>query len=194
MQPRSTLVGDDGFLDPMKAAVDKQRGYAYFFDWPDKAQKEAGLLDDLREAAEQLGIVLSACEPVPPGQDPPDAKATVDGRKIAIEFTEFVDSAMIQKAKATGAAAWRWWTEAEAVAHLNRIVAAKDHAGFGSSSDYWVVIHCDELALDRTVFQKYVSSAGSLVVRGISRCFLLLSYDPGIGRKPLLEVAVSRVA
>lgn len=188
------MSGDDDVLEAFKAAVEKQRGYADFFHWHDKTLKESGILDDFREAAAQAGLEMSDCAPSPPGQDPPDGSATFAGRKISIELTEFVDAVMIQKAKATGEAPWRWWTEDEAVGHLKRIVASKDHAEFGAGSDYWVVIHCDEQALDHALLRRYISSAGAIEVRGINRCFMLLSYDPKTQRKPLLEVAVSRAA
>ena len=191
IQPRSPAVDDDSELKAMKDALARQRGYAGFFDWPDKQQKEAGLLNALAEAAAHLGINMTACETIPPGQDPPDAEARVGGRKVAIEFTEFVDQEMIRLAKTGGAAPWRWWTQEEAIAHLKSRIATKDHAGFGSTTDYWLVIHCDEPALDSTRFTTYLGSTGALSVHGITRCFLLLSYEPAVGRKPLLEVCLA---
>jgi hypothetical protein len=79
----------------MRKAVDKQRGYADFFEYPDKDVKEEGIARDLCESLAAAGTPLARPADLVArgkGNDPPDCEARgIDGSRIAIEVTELVD-------------------------------------------------------------------------------------------------------
>jgi hypothetical protein len=175
-------------------AVAKQRGYADFFHWHEKRQKELGLLEAFAEAAVQSGLPVSEPRLEEEGQDPPDAWATFEDRRIAIELTEFVDQDLVRAQRQGGRAHWRWWTQPDFEAKLQSVVRNKDHAGFGTTVDYWLVIHCDEPALSAEIVARYLAELTPIATRGVLRSFMLLSYEPAIKRYPLLEVTMERAA
>lgn len=183
-------LSDDELLIALAEAVAKQRGYADFYDWHDKRQKELGLLQALVEAAGRIGLTLSDYRLQDEGKDPPDAWVTLVGTSIAVEFTEFVDRNMIEKQRREKQEQWRVWIQQDVEVKLSSILAAKDHAGFGGGVGYWLVIHCDEPGLSSELFERYLGAMPSIATRGVGRCFVLLSYDPAVKGYPLLEVTV----
>ena len=185
---------DDDVLRTLAEAIAKQRGYADFFDWPDKRQKELGILELFVEAAARIGLRLTDPRLQKQGKDPPDAWASLDDTAIAIEVTEFVDPHLVQLQKVADQAQWRWWTAEDVAAKLSSVVGAKDHAGFGDRVQYWVLIHCDEPAISRQMLQDYLAEMSPIGVRGITRCFVLLSYDPSIQGYPIVEVSLRPAA
>src|SRR5437879_2997327 len=56
-------------------AVEQQRGYADFFDWPDKRQKELGILEIFAGAFRKAGGSIFSEQLTEAGRDPPDATA-----------------------------------------------------------------------------------------------------------------------
>jgi hypothetical protein len=52
------MNGPDDVLTEMARAIARQRGYADFFDWPDKRQKEFGLLEVFVEAFRKAGQLI----------------------------------------------------------------------------------------------------------------------------------------
>src|SRR2546426_10146167 len=68
-------------IEGLKRAVDQQRGYADFFDWPDKRQKEQGILTMFAEARRKRGEFI--IDEHLTERDPPDAVAlSQTGAKI----------------------------------------------------------------------------------------------------------------
>ncbi|MDE2136245.1 MAG: hypothetical protein KGJ68_02315, partial [Gammaproteobacteria bacterium] len=99
----------------MREAVEKRRGYADFFDYPDRDVKEQGIARDLCEALAAAGTPLAHPEDVfarGAGNDPPDCEARgVCGNRIAIEVTELVDRQALESVVRGGSAyAWAQWT------------------------------------------------------------------------------------
>jgi len=184
---------DDDVLKQLAAAIAKQRGYADFFDWPDKRQKELGILESFVEAATKLGLDLTDPRLEHEGKDPPDAWAFLDGSAVAIEITELVDAQLIARHKASGQTQWRWWTLEEVASKLSSIVRGKDHTGFGGRTQYWLLIHCDESAISHQLLKDYLAAMSPIDVRGLDRCFVLLSYDPSIQGCPLTEASLLRL-
>lgn len=187
-------MDEDQLLAELRDTIMKQRGYAGFYEWRDKPIKERGILQDFAEAATRDQLGISEIEPVPPGDDPPDAWAVHERVKLAIELTEFVDGELVARQQQTGETQWRWWTQEEALRHLYSLIEKKDHAGFGKGSKYWLIIHCDEPALNAEILGKYIGHMAVAQPKGIDRCFVLLSYEPRIKGAPLLEVPVCRAA
>jgi hypothetical protein len=187
-------LSDDDLLTALAEAVAKQRGYADFYHWHDKRQKELGLLEALVEAASRIGLTLSDDRLQQEGKDPPDAWVTLAGTSIAVEFTEFVDRNLIEKQRREKQGQWRAWNQQEVEVKLSSIFEEKDHAGFGRGVDYWLVIHCDEPALSSELLDRHLRAMPAIAASGIARCFVLLSYDPSVQSYPLLEVTVKRAS
>src|SRR5947208_1852364 len=77
-------------IEGLRRATDQQRGYADFFDWSDKHQKERGILTMFVEALRKAGGVIS--DEHLTERDPPDAVALSETRaKIGIGLVELVD-------------------------------------------------------------------------------------------------------
>jgi hypothetical protein len=181
---------DDEELRRLAKLAAKKRGYAGFFDWPDKRQKELGILQCFVQGAARLGVALENDRLEDEHKDPPDAWATYAGAEIALELTEFVDSDLIGVQVSTKRSQWRFWTGAEVEAKLRDRIHAKDHSGFGSASQYWLVVHCDEPALDAALLERYVAALPIIETRALTRCFFLLSFAPSIDSYPVIEVRV----
>jgi hypothetical protein len=179
-------------LKALAEIVARQRGYAGFFDWPDERQKDLGLLTAFEEGAARVGVLVSGGWLEEEGRDPPDAWVHHENRRVAVEFTEFVDQTMIEKRKRTGEFQWRFWTLGEVAEQCRHIIQRKDHAGFGVGVSYWLVIHCDEPALNAATLAPYLEVLPAFRVRGIDRCFFLLSYEPEIESYPVLELRLER--
>ena len=187
-------MDDDELLEAIRVAVRKQRGYADFYHWHDKRQKEAGILESFEEGARRLQIELTNTQLEKEGRDPPDAWTLCGTRKIALELTEFVDASLIGEQKRTGVAQSRTWNHSEFSVKLESIITGKDHGGFGKLADFWLVIHCDEPALTSSMIAEYCEESGAFETSGLDRCFVLLSYDPQIVSYPVIEVSVRRAS
>lgn len=181
---------DDEMMRALAEAVAKQRGYAGFYDWPEKRQKELGLLEAFAEASGRIGRNLEDCRLQAEHEDPPDAWAKYAGDEVAIELTEFVDGSLVKREQREKQEQWRWWRQEDVASKLLALVQKKDHAGFGKNIQFWLVIHCDEPALSSDLFSKYLAELPQISVRGLNRCFVLLSYDPALQGAPLLEVSL----
>jgi hypothetical protein len=185
-------VDDTDLLKALSEALVRQRGYADFFNWSDERQKDLGLLAAFEEGAARLGIAISESRVEEEGEDPPDAWVSYESRDVAVEFTEFVDQIMIEQWKRTGVFQWRFWT-CEEFTECQSIIQRKDHHGFAKDVRYWLVIHCDEPALDEKIIAPYLECLSAVPVQGIDRCFLLLSYEPEIQSYPVIELRVRHV-
>jgi hypothetical protein len=191
----SQLPNDHAWLVELAKAVAKQRGYADFFDWPDKRQKELGILQTFVESARTLGLVLSNPILVEPGKDPPDAWAELPGgQRVSIELTELVDQQLVERQKRTGEAQWRAWTAAQFSSRLQQIIANKDPGltNTRTPAAYWLVIHSGEPSLSAALVAEFVAEIRVFSSKGIERCFLLLSYEPASASCPIVGIPLSR--
>jgi hypothetical protein len=184
-------------------AVAAKRGYADFFEWPPKAQKELGILEAFVEGVPAIGLQVAEARLTPTGEDPPDATAVLaSGERVAIELTEFVDEDAVRlqaqrKARDSGDTVWRFWTHEQFWEHLKARVARKDPGKSGPDRkrpEYWLVVHTDEPGLTLDMVRGYLEAPTPIVVRGLARCFILMSYDPRVGGYPVLQIALSRAA
>ena len=187
-------MSDDEILEELRTAVKKQRGYAGFYHWHGKRQKEAGILESFVEGARRVGILLTDTRLEDEGKDPPDGWTHLDSRKIAIELTEFVDESLVAREKRTGDPQWRYWVQTDFTSKVTKVISTKDHSGFGKTADFWLVIHSDEPALSASLVEEYCAASGTIETSGLDRCFMLLSYDPQIESYPVLEVPVRRAS
>jgi len=193
------MNGPDELLAEVARAVARQRGYADFFDWPEKRQKELGLLEVFAEAFRSGGGIISAEHLTEPGLDPPDGEALSQaGVRIGIELVELVDQGLIERQKRDPhRTQWRDWTGKELRETLSALVGRKDSTRQATSllhnlSEYWTVIHTDEPALTPGSVARHVAGFRVGPCRLVTRCFLLMSYSPAIKGYPLVEIPVRR--
>ena len=184
--------------DLIRDATQKNRGYAGFFDWPDRDQKELGIAIQLFESLEaREGLEYRQVWARGAGNDPPDCEARDShGALVGLEVTELVDADAIKSFKAGDRTNWAEWDEAKFVARLKERVSAKDsprEVKGGPYAEYWLLIHCDEPALSIGEVRKYMATFRPCPTRLLTAAFLLLSYHPGEGypyfRLPLTHEA-----
>lgn len=164
----------------------KDRGYAGFFDWPDRDQKELGIAIHLFESLEaHEGLQYRQARVRGSGNDPPDIEVRdSSGRLIGIEVTELVDPAAIKSYKAGNPWDWAEWGQAKFGQYLEARVRAKDSPSGvkgGPYSEYWLLIHSDEPALSISEVRKHMAGVSPFPVKLITNAFLLLSYHPNEG-------------
>ena len=176
-------------------ALKKQKGYASFFDWPNKATKEKGIVRDLLKAMEAKGEYHGVVKLKSNKPDPPDCVGVVEnGELVGFEVTELVDQETVRKNR-QGKRTRKKWTPNELLAKLREIVREKDSKKYhgGSYSKIILVIHTDE---------PFVRSAdcdsilrGQLVgqCRQITDGYLLLSYKPRRKSYPYFKLELGRL-
>src|SRR3989442_8471353 len=91
-----------GFTEVLLDAAAKGKGYASFFDWPNKPVKERGIVCDLLESirAENGAHGIAKLWSNPNRYQTPDIIARgMNGEAIAFEVTELVDQATVEQKK-----------------------------------------------------------------------------------------------
>ena len=181
----------------IREAAAKDRGYASFFDWPDRDQKEVGIVISLFESIlEKEGVHYSGLRARGQGNDPPDCEALApDGSPIGIEVTELVDEEGIKNAKAGPRYDWATWDKGKVELYLRVRISAKDKStglNGGPYARYWVVIHCDEPELNHERVQGLLTGWTGPETTLIDDVFLLFSYDPQHDLCPYIRLPVKR--
>jgi hypothetical protein len=185
---------DSDILPKIVEARQKRKGYASFFDWPNKATKEKGVVCDLLEAIDanegSHGILKIRSNPF----DPPDCIGTTDGGFIGFEVTELVDLETI-KMNRRGLRVRKKWTSGELLSKLREIVKAKDAKIYrgGPFSKIILVIFTDEPFVRSADCDSILHGQILGQCRNITDCYLLLSYQPGLKFYPYFKVEVSRL-
>ncbi len=183
-------------IDAIRDARTKRKGYASFFDWPDKPVKEHGVVCDLLESIEAEGghhgiLKLRSHQP-----DPPDCVGTAaSGERIAFEVTELVDQDTIKRNR-RGENVWKEWTQDELLLKIEGIVRRKDSKTLhgGPYSKVVLVIHTDEPLLRQMPLGEILRDQKLFPCQKITDAYLLLSYQPGRESYPFFRLeAVRRV-
>jgi hypothetical protein len=204
-RPLSSIVsqhvepsGDDWkeIAQLIRAATKKNRGYAGYFDWPNRDQKELGVAVDLFESLEvREGLQYRQARARGSRNDPPDVEVRDStDRLIGIEVTELVDPDAIKSYKAGNRWDWADWSGDKFAKYLRDRVAAKDNPAEvkgGPYSEYWLLIHTDEPALSITEVRKLMGGIAPFPVKLITDAFLLLSYHPNDGH-PYVRLPLGR--
>src|ERR1017187_6508092 len=113
-------------LDLIMKARSKRRKYRSFFEWPDKAIKEKGIVCDLLEAMTANGEDPGIARIRASQSDPPDCTGVAkDGKLIAFEVTELVDEETIVRHE-YGHDDWKEWSEEELLEKIQKIIKGKD--------------------------------------------------------------------
>jgi hypothetical protein len=188
----------------IRKAIEKRRGHADFFEWPDRDRAELGVVEDLAASLEATGVTFFS-DPKSRGRpnDPPDCEAIdKDGQRIAIEVSELVDGKAISKihaARRSGLTGESWveWDLMKFKSAVSERLTTKN-ACYPRLKDapypggYVVVLHTDEDALSRKVIEEFAGQVTFANCNHIDRAFILISYDPEIERYPFVELQLAR--
>ena len=186
-------------LHLIREATKRDRGYASFFEWPDKEQKEVGIVLHLFESlSSQEGNEWKKLVPRGQGNDPPDCEATDPaGKRLGIEVTELVDGSAIGRRKAGDTYHTAPWDQAKFLRFLDERFTAKDvpfAIRGGPYDEYWLLIHCDEPELPFERVREFLFGLAVRQTRLIDQAFLLLSYSPHRNGYPYIRLQVECAA
>jgi hypothetical protein len=186
---------DSDILPKLIEARQKRKGYASFFDWPYKAQKEKGIVLDLLEAIKandgHHGIIKIRSNE----SDPPDCICTTqNGEYVGFEVTELVDAKTV-KMNQRGIRTRKKWTSGELLSKLKEIIKTKDSKTYrgGPYSRIVLVIFTDEPLVRAMDCGAILRGRILGQCRSITDCYLLLSYQPGLKSYPYFKVELSRL-
>ncbi|MBI5816146.1 MAG: hypothetical protein HZB29_11130 [Nitrospinae bacterium] len=187
---------DDEF-EELKNAIDRQRKYSPFFDWPDKRVKELGILRDLINAKELNGE-FELRNPRWSDKDPPDCIAEDKlGALVAVEVTELVSQEAVEKCQ-SGSQVYCVWQLSDVIDKLNNIVTVKDGklGEVRSSKSYSkviLVVHTDESTITYNDMGEGIRKMPPIPAKNIDEMYLLFSYDPADGGKyPYIRLQIRR--
>lgn len=182
----------------MREAQAESRGYADFFGWStDRDIEEWGVANLLRESLERSGeSFFSGVESRGRPNDPPDCEALdTDGNRVAIEITELVDPDAIQAFKQGAVYAWSDWTKERFLAALSERIATKgerhNKLKGGPYKGYVIIIFTDEPMLTIEAVKEFLKGHAFGRPHGVTRAFLLLSYDPSTENYPYVDLDLS---
>jgi hypothetical protein len=186
---------DDDILPRILDARKKRKGYASFFDWPNKATKEKGIVCDLLEAIVAQGEQHDIIEVKSNPDDPPDCVGVMkNGELVGFEATELVDQDTVDKNQ-QGGQVWKNWTPNELLAKLKEIVRNKDSKIYhgGPYSNIILVIHTDEPLLHYSSCNNLLREQNFGACRRISEVYLLYSVDPALNFCPFLSLKITKL-
>lgn len=183
---------DPEVLNKLVEALARERGYASFFQWPDRQTMECGLVRELLQALPDhfppQPVCVQSCD-----QDPPDCVLDRGDAKLAVEVTELVDRAYLEAVvRARGAGTqlcdWASWDSTKFLACLNARVKAKANPAMvegGPYDEYVLLVHTAEPGLDSASAATWMSTAPVSETGIITRGYLLFDYRPPEGNSCL---------
>jgi hypothetical protein len=177
---------DDDELRKALKLKSRNAGRDYWY-WKDKPLMELGAVRDI--------LVAAGCkveELTSRTDDPPDCEALIDGQRCGIEATELVHEKALALTLRTKQELLYVWDKDSLRQELQARIIRKDRPDKvkgGPYQRYILVIFTDEFFLDRSAVEHYLDGA-SFRVKFISDVFLGLSYDPKIGRCPVLKLSL----
>src|SRR5690606_9889806 len=193
------MTDEDDLIAALRARQAAERGYADFDAWPDRDIRDIGLGHDFIDALRStFNIDLPAPVAVPAGSVPPDL---ISG-SVGIELTELVDTDLVRtaarhKRAGTRVHLYRDWSQEQLVTRLGEIVARKDRGRPKHDTpyaDYWLVVHTAEPGIDPSMMALYLKAWNPPVCKLLTRAFVLMSYFPDFGGRPLFELPLRTAA
>jgi hypothetical protein len=161
-----------------------------FWFWRDKQVGERGAAQKILQEANFKVERLVSRE-----RDPPDCEAMLNGKWSGIEVTELVHKRTFQQSitavlqRATGAVHFVWERD-DLLEELRRILKKKDKEPEDPYQRYVLVIHTDEMYLDRERVDGFLQDA-TFNTNVITDAVLGLSYHPscnGDGQYPVFRL------
>ena len=191
MQKRSlSQEPDSQFLEQVWDAIQKSKGYASFWDWPDRRTKECGIVCDLLEAIENKTGPQEIRRVRANKPDPPDCiGTTASGERVAIEVTELVDQRTVELNQA-GNRVLKEWSPHELRTKLQEIITAKDSKRFhgGPYSKTVLVIHTDEPLLSHMSCVGVLRRKKFTTCKSITDAYLIFSGACERGFYPFIRL------
>ncbi|QJD91669.1 hypothetical protein HH213_17200 [Duganella dendranthematis] len=180
----------------MRKARLESRGYASFFGWSvDRDQEELGAAKALAESLELDGkLFFHELKLRGRGNDPPDLEAlSLLGERLAFELTELVDGAAIQAYKAGRVYDWALWDRTKFIDLVSSLLTKKAKRfsklkGSPYPGGYVIVIFTDEPELTKQTVENYLKGHTFSKSPNVSGSYLVLSYDPTLGRCPYFDL------
>lgn len=180
----------------LRESVARARGYADFFDWPDKSVKEGGIANTFVEELQRSGASTISCGKQHPGgpNHAPDFQITADnGETWGVEITELVSQDAIEATK-RGSSVFAGWSDAQLIAQFDAIIAKKDDplkVKGGPYDRYILLVHVDEPILAQERLET-VLGGRSFRTRLIDELYVLMSYQPSNQCCPLLRFSTTK--
>ena len=178
-------------LEKVREAFTRRKGYASFWDYPDKQVKERGVVRDLIEAIEleEMACRIRHLYSNPDKHAPVDIFGTdVIGNVIAYEVTELVSEEAIRLNR-RGIKVCRKWDRDDLIANLNDRLAAKDsQLSRVAFEEQVVVVFTDEPRLSHRWCVPRLSDHSFGPFANFHHAYLLFSYDPGRERYPYIKL------
>jgi len=176
---------DKAVAEALDKELKRRRKYAAFFDFSDKKAKERGVVTTLLESMERKGAAVfrGPVQSVDEKDQWPDCRAVdVEGRNVAFEVTELVSQEAIEANQHVGDK-WCWWSDADVVGRLEKILQEKDQCSFHGNSfaSVVLVIHTDEPTLEPDKIDSLLKGHIFPKLRNIEEVYLLMSYSPKLG-------------
>ena len=168
---------DEAELNQLREVFRKDKGYAPYWDYPDRPIKECGIVCDLLEAIENQSGPQEIRKVRPNKPDPPDCIGiTAIGERVAIEVTELVDQETVELNK-LGKHVFKQWLPDELTTKLQEKITAKDSKEFhgGPYSKVVLVIHTDEPLLSRADCEKILCGKKFGPCKKINDAYLIFS-------------------
>jgi len=180
----------------LRQAAARARGYADFFDGPDKSLKEWGIAQTFLEELQRNGGPKIRCGKQHPGgaNHAPDFQIiTADGGIWGVEITELVSQKAIEATK-RGEEVFADWSDAQLIAQFDAIIAKKDDSSNvkgGPYDRYVLLAHVDEPILTQERLETALGGR-TLRTRLIDELYVLMSYQPTNQCCPLLRFSTTK--
>ena len=185
----------DDYDQELRTALEelgRGRGYASFFQWPDRQVMERGIVADLLEfAPDDFPAPVQSISSV--DQDPPDCLVVAGSSRIGVEVTELVDQDFLEaviRANRLGIDVYDWapWTEERFLEMLGARIAAKRapaSVSGGPYDEYLLLVHTGEPGLDIGHAEAWLGRARAFPAGMLARAYLLFGYHPRETRRVL---------
>jgi hypothetical protein len=186
--------------DEFESMIREKRVYASSRRGGSKRQMEFGAVEDLLESMEHSGEAVyfdAAPAPVEAEQHAPDCIARgIQGKRIAIEVTEFVCQAAVEANEKAGrddidrlepyVMVHREWQRSDFLAHLQERLKKKDSTTYvgGPFDRVAVIVYTDEPMLIRSQCEDWLSGHQFGPFNQITEAYFLFGYEPEIGCCP----------
>jgi hypothetical protein len=157
-------------------------------------------LESVRDTLRVMGLDSHELDLRPCEQAHPDCQSfDMSGKLVGWEVTGFYDPEVEEtnaKAKTVKDMVFRYWTEEELEAKIANTIKVKDSkiAKMRAENSNWpfanvnLVIPTDEISITREMAESMQGRFCTLEANNLNEVYLLLSYDPAIKGRPLIQI------
>jgi len=160
----------------LRDVIDQKRGYAGFWDFPDRERAELGVAEELVPSLDLSAPWCLRSRGL--GNDPPDCEAEdAEGRRIGIEVTELVDPDYASGREAGSAD----WDREETLDAIRTRLARKDsptELKGGPYDLYVLIMYTDEDMLSPNQLRRLLDDSTFGPCSLIDQAWIVTSYVP----------------